>query len=416
MAIRASSSILARDVVGAMISKNTPLPCTIGTYIFTKRIGHGGFSEVFAVTHVTFNTEFVAKVMTFDNSEIQEKWEAFENEIRSLLLLNHPHVIRMYDHFHVGTQFYVILEYCRGGSLSEEILETSGMSMERFIEMGSELAHAFAYCHSCNIAHCDIKPGNILLDDYKRPKIADFGLSLISTAGEKHRQFAGSVIFTAPEITQKKPNDPMAGDVWALGVVYAMMVTGNSPWKHETIGEMKTQAAQGILTFTRHIPADIEDLIRSMIVVEPTQRVTMEDVKNHPVFRQKVPQPVTYRGKVDVRWRVGPPSSPRDADDGFGSSRSRSKVLSALSALRHRAACESVRSRVHVVAQEDTQKPALGDFSKEERQLALKAASRRGTRESHRYHLVIAPGEGPQFVEIPDDDPYAVHRAASRAA
>jgi serine/threonine protein kinase len=186
-----------------------------------------------------------------------------------------------------------------------------------------------------------------------------------------------------------------------------MMITGNSPWKHESIGEMKTQAAQGILTFRRHIPADIEDLIRLMIVVEPTQRITMQDVKNHPVFRQKVPQPVLYRGQVDLRWRpIG------DADESVGS---KSKVLSALSAFRHRSADESVRARVHVITQEDTQRPALGDFTEEERQLTLRALSRRAARDSHRYHLVIAPGgEGPQFIETPDDDPYAIHRSAGQ--
>jgi len=88
---------------GAMISKNSQLPCTIGNYTFTKLVGHGGFAEVFVVNHVVFGTEFVAKVMTFDTTEMTEKWESFEAEIRALRSLNHPHIIRMYDHFHVGT-------------------------------------------------------------------------------------------------------------------------------------------------------------------------------------------------------------------------------------------------------------------------------------------------------------------------
>jgi serine/threonine protein kinase len=272
------------------ISKSTPLPCIVGNYDFRKLIGHGGFAEVFLVSHVRFEAQFVAKVMTFDTSELDEKRDVFESEIHALLKLNHSNIIRMYDHFDIGVQFFLILEYCPGGSLRDEILEGDGLIVPRFMEVATQVIDALAYCHSHNIAHRDIKPGNILLDQHRDCKIADFGLCMATTAGRKLRQFGGSIMYTAPEIAQKKAHDPMAADVWALGVVLTMMITGTGPFKCDCLGELRQLSAQGAITFKRPVPPPIEELIRHMIVVDPDARLTMAQVRSHKLFREDVPR------------------------------------------------------------------------------------------------------------------------------
>jgi serine/threonine protein kinase len=269
----------------APLSQSTQLPCKIKDYVFYKPIGHGGFSEVFLVSHSRFDKEFVAKVMTFDLSELDSRRDSFESEVQALLNLHHPNIIRLYDHFHVGAQFFLILEYCPSGSLRDEIIDSDGLTLPRFIHLATEIIGAIAYCHSQNIAHRDIKPGNILLDSRRNSRLADFGLSLTTTAGRKFCHFAGSRLFTAPEIVQKRPHDPLAGDVWALGVMFSMMITGFPPWPCDCFGEIRQQAAQGSLQFARPIPKEIEDLIRRMVVVDPEGRLTMEQVHAHPFFQ-----------------------------------------------------------------------------------------------------------------------------------
>ena len=274
------------------IAKASDLPFVINDYTFTTMIGKGGFAEVYLVTHAQYpNKKFVAKVMSIDASEMEQKWEIFDGEVQSLLLLDHPHIIRLYDYFKVSNQFYLILEYCPNGSLHDEIISSNGLSMDRFIKISTEVVDALAYCHSHNIAHRDIKPENILLDENCRSRVADFGFSIRTEDGELLRNFSGSFLYTAPEIFQKKAHDPKAGDIWALGVSFTVMVTGSSPWQSDSMGGIKQLAAAGVLNFKKKIPEQLETIIRKMLVVEPSQRITMQQLRKEPFFNQ----PMLYR-------------------------------------------------------------------------------------------------------------------------
>jgi serine/threonine protein kinase len=244
--------------------------------------------------------------MTVEPADLAETSDIFDSESQALLNLHHPNIIRMYDYFRVVTQFFLILEYCPSGSLHEEIIEWDGLPLSRFVLVARQVVDGLAYCHSQGIAHCDVKPGNILFDEKRNCKIADFGLCMKATTGLKLKQNGGSVMFNAPEIVLKKAHDLLAGDVWALGVVFAMMVTGGSPWNCESIGELKHVTLQGTITFRRPVPAAIEELRRRMIVVEPEGRLTMAEIANHPVLRQSLRKEVRA-GIGEEMWKQWKP-------------------------------------------------------------------------------------------------------------
>lgn len=267
------------------LAKAANLPFVIRDYKFTQMIGKGGFAEVFLCEHVKFGTPFVAKVMTVDPSEVQSTWEIFDSETKALSTLNHPHIIRLYDHLQIGCQFFYFLEYCPNGSLFDEIEVTRGLPIPRFLTLASQIVSALAYCHANGIAHRDIKPGNILLDENKRAKLADFGLCMKTKIGQLHKTFSGSCEFTAPEIFLRKPNDPFKGDVWALGIVFAIMITGSSPWKCDSLGALRQLALAGNYRLNEFVPKDIADVIAKMIVVEPEKRITMAQLAEMPLFQ-----------------------------------------------------------------------------------------------------------------------------------
>ena len=280
------TNLLDMNLTKQNVAKSACLPFTLKDYKFTSVIGKGGFAEVYLVESIKFGTNFVAKVMTVDESEIQKTWEIFDAETTALSTLNHPHIIRLYDHFQIGTQFYYILEYCPNGSLYNEVQEKMGLSYPRFITVATQIVSALLYCHDHGIAHRDIKPGNILLDEYKRAKLSDFGLCLQTSAGQLHKAFSGSNEFTATEIFLKKPNDPMKGDVWALGVTFAILISGQSPWKSDSLGGMRQLAQKGFFRLPKSVPQDIREIISQMIVVDPDQRITMQQLYQNPLFHQ----------------------------------------------------------------------------------------------------------------------------------
>jgi len=348
------------------------LPFVIRDYNFTSMIGRGGFAEVYLVQHLKFRTYYVAKVMTVDPSEMASRWEIFDAETTALSSLTHPHIIKLYEHFQHNNQFIYILEYCPGGSLHDEVAGTCGLPFPRFILLASQIVSALSYCHSKGIAHRDIKPGNILLDECHRAKVADFGLCQKTIAGQLHKTFSGSCEYTAPEIFLRRPNDPMKGDVWALGVVFAVMATGSSPWKSDSLGGLRQLATAGNYRLNKSVPPLVADVISKMIVVNPSQRITMSELEKHPLFREfrksgtgKVMRQVSkLEIAMKVKWEpISRSDNPPEEgfDDGFEpeeenpSLKKLSKIHSASSSFMHAPPqVRKVRSRVHSFKPQET--------------------------------------------------------------
>lgn len=287
-----------------LLNKSLPFVCR--DYKFTEVIGQGGFSKVFKVTNIKFGTEFVAKVLHVrDEAKVSSSWETFDSEVSNLLSLDHPHIIRLYDHFHEGSDFVIILELCEQGSLSDEIKQNvNGLPLERFKVVARQVCESLAYCHSKNIAHHDIKPQNILIDQYGRAKLADFGLSLKSEDGELSTQFAGSLIFIPPEIFKKKAHDPFKADVWSLGVMFVFMITGESPWPNVPIERLKQLIFAGAYQLSRRVPHQVADLIRKMIVVDPDARIPIEKILQLPWLKEDPDE-------TDLNEKPADPLSPR---------------------------------------------------------------------------------------------------------
>ena len=264
-------------------------PQQIRDYIVQQQIGHGGFAEVFLCEHRRFKQKFVAKVIHVNEELMKSRGAAYACEIEALSDLMHPNIIQLYDHFEHDHSYVLILEYCPNGSLHDEITATGGLELPRFFQVASELVRALAYCHERGIAHRDIKPGNVLMDAAWRSKLADFGLSMRFEKGQLAREFSGSIEYTAPEIFQKKPHNPMAGDVWALGVLFAFMIGAKNPFASECLGTLKKRASTGVFKLDRRVPPEIAKIIHRMIVVNPEERITMQELAEHPLFNGALP-------------------------------------------------------------------------------------------------------------------------------
>ena len=135
---------------------------------------------------------------------------------------------------------------------------------------------------------------NILLDISNHTHLADFGLSIKVQKGQLYLSNGGSFEYTAPEIFMKKPHNPLAGDAWALGVVFAMMATGSSPWKYQSLGDLKIKASHNQTQYKKPIPDVIDDLIHRLIVINPEERLTMKQVIDHPAFKY----PAVVKNKI----------------------------------------------------------------------------------------------------------------------
>ena len=249
----------------------------INGYLFLELIGKGGYSFVYLVKNVSNNYNFAAKIIPF-NGEDHEQLKFFESEIESLSRLDHPNIIRFFDYFRFLNTMVLILEYCKNGSLQHVINQNNFLLVESFYFILTDLIGALLHMHNKKIAHGDIKPLNILFDSYHRPKICDFGLSVYYTKNDTLYRSCGSLAYLSPEIILKNNFNPFYSDIWSLGITFYQCLTGKVPFYGSNPKDILQDIYSTKITFPKHVPIPLRQLIIKMIEIKPQNRISLEEI------------------------------------------------------------------------------------------------------------------------------------------
>ena len=159
--------------------------------------------------------------------------ERFNREARTLARLDHPHIVRVYDFGHRDGVLYLVMELVDGVSLRHAITH-GGIKPQEALSMVPRICDALQYAHDHGVVHRDIKPENILLDRTGNVKVADFGLAKVDGASSgarltQTRQVMGTPHYMAPEQIETPTDVDHRADIYALGVVFYEMLTGELP-------------------------------------------------------------------------------------------------------------------------------------------------------------------------------------------
>lgn len=251
------------------------------------KIGEGGFGQVYTTNWDLYPSEtFVLKIINVEN---QKQLSTVRNEIESLGLLDNVNIIKMFKHFIIRNNYFLVLEYGANGTLERYVKEKGKLTYDSFCVMASQCLSALNECHSKGLAHLDIKPSNILLDKYYRIKICDFGFAKISKKGEKIINTSGSKYFCSPERLMGRKFEPMAADIWSLGITFYYMITGYYPWQFETIKDPETWVNKmDNICYPDGCNDKIIRLISQMLSVDPKNRTTGPKIKKNSIFNQFV--------------------------------------------------------------------------------------------------------------------------------
>ena len=139
-----------------------------------------------------------------------------------------------------------------------------------------KLSNAINYCHSKGITHRDIKLENIILDIHKNPKFIDFGFSVCSD--DKLKVFCGTPTYMAPEIVSKKEYYGKPSDIWSLGVCLYTLLVGHFPFQANSEYELFKKITKGIFQIPPNLSANAKNLIKRMLTVDPSKRITSSQV------------------------------------------------------------------------------------------------------------------------------------------
>ena len=245
-------------------------------YEIKSTIGQGSFSHCYLIYSLKYKTNFVCKIIKTDPHATTNKFsETYYAEIDALVHLDHPHIIKIYDHWKINDQMIIILEYCQNGNLSKRIANGAPFTEAQLINYTRQLIDILVYCHSNLLAHHDIKPANIFIDRYGRLKLGDFGLSHF---GGISSQAIGSLAYMAPEMFNKAPYDAYKADIWAFGVTLFQMATNTLPFKANSCEMFIKILKEGKYLIPPSVPPIISAVIKQCLITNPEERWTILEI------------------------------------------------------------------------------------------------------------------------------------------
>lgn len=256
-------------------------------FLVKDSLGSGSYSKVKKVLNARKNFEEVA-IKIIDRvkapKDYQEKFLPRELDIWSRL--SHPNVVALLRFFEDSLRVYMVLEYADGGDALKYIQKSGALSEDLSRAWMGQITSAVRYMHDQSISHRDLKLENLLIvDGGAKIKLCDFGfVKEVASQEELSKTFCGSKAYAAPEILRGRSYDPLKADIWAIGVILYIFVTGKMPFD-ETRGTKSILEEQMTLKLhwnkNVHVSTTCHNLILSMFIWEFTRRPGICAVLNH---------------------------------------------------------------------------------------------------------------------------------------
>ena len=251
-----------------------------------KEIGKGGFGLVWKVTHKKTQKVYCIKVIE-KSGIIQQKIEAQMNrEIEIMYILNHPHCLRLKNHFEDDQNFYLVMPLAHKGQLYRVLRKFRKFDERTAAQILRETISALQYLHSFKppIIHRDIKPENLLLNNGGRVLLADFGWSNFSD-GDVRKTFCGTPEYIAPEMLLKKGHDTRV-DIWSIGVLMFELLAGYSPFVAKSNQDLYQNIRRLKIQWPKDMPPLAKNLIGKILKLNPLDRPSLQEILDHQWFKQ----------------------------------------------------------------------------------------------------------------------------------
>ncbi|KAK6463986.1 hypothetical protein DFJ63DRAFT_284266 [Scheffersomyces coipomensis] len=267
----------------------------VSDFQFGKQLGEGSYSTVILGTDKHTSKQYAVKILD-KRHIIKEKKVKYVNIEKHALnrLSNRMGVISLYFTFQDKSSLYFVLDYASNGELLSLIKRYGTLSEDCTRHFGAQILDAIKYMHDNGVIHRDIKPENILLDDKLRIQITDFGTARLlekkNDESEEYpvdvraKSFVGTAEYVSPELLENKYCGK-PGDVWAFGCIIYQMIAGKPPFKatNEYLTFQKITKLQ--FAFSAGFPNIVRDLIKQILVLQPSKRATIQTIQNHYFFQ-----------------------------------------------------------------------------------------------------------------------------------
>ncbi|CCI39937.1 unnamed protein product [Albugo candida] len=252
-----------------------------------RNIGKGTHGNVvLAKRRVDGAIVAVKRVQTSQISESGKKQA--DNEVVLLQSLYHVNIVRFYDHFMIGDELNIVMEYSDGGNLRQLVKMRSREKMGPFPEAVimswfAQLVLAVAYIHGKNVLHRDLKAQNVFLTRKNVVKLGDFGISKALAGDVTANTACGTPESMSPEICRGEPYGKKS-DVWSLGCILYEMIMLRRPFEAKTLPDIFTKICIGEYpAIPQNVCSrELRLLVQLMLQLDASKRPTIEDICRFP--------------------------------------------------------------------------------------------------------------------------------------
>ncbi|XP_055075507.2 death-associated protein kinase 2 isoform X1 [Misgurnus anguillicaudatus] len=282
-------------------------------YEIGEVLGSGHFGQVRQVreraTDVLWAGKFL-KLKRGAGSRLGLERKSVEREVEILQCLSHQNIMAIKDVFESRTEVVLIVELIKGGELFDFIAEKENLTETETIPFMKQILEGVNYMHQKNIAHFDLKPENIMLLDKHATipdiKIIDFGMAHRFIQDEEYKSLGGTPQYIAPEIINFEPLTT-AADMWSIGVITYILLSGLSPFQGETDEEtLKNIVAMNYEFEPHHFSQTsnmAKDFIQKLLVRNQNERMTAEICLIHPWIKPLNRTQIARRNRSSINMK-----------------------------------------------------------------------------------------------------------------
>ena len=289
----------------------------IGYYKIVELLDKGGMGEVYLATDTRNGREVALKLLPDSSVSDQQRVRRFQQEARSILALNHPNIVTIYEIGQTDSAHYIVTERITGETLRQRLARAL-LEIPDALSIAIEVSKALEATHAAGIVHRDIKPENIMLRPDGYVKVLDFGVAKlreqeISTEAATMMKVRtapgvvlGTVHYMSPEQARGQEVDART-DIWSLGAVLYEMVAGRPPFEGEAPNDVTALILQKgkeplpLARYTREAPPELQRITTKALQKEQDKRyqtikdlrLDLENLKQEEEFKAKLEQSVS---------------------------------------------------------------------------------------------------------------------------
>ncbi|MBV8306487.1 MAG: serine/threonine protein kinase, partial [Gammaproteobacteria bacterium] len=256
-------------------------PERIGKYVVIREVGRGSTGIVYLSHDAYYGRDVAIKVYNMDAGGDEERAriarKMFLSEAHLVGMLQHPHILPIYDAGEENGHCYIVTEHVHGArTLAAYCRPDNLLRIDDTVEIMFKCAKALHYAHSRGVIHRDIKPSNIMLTQDSDVRIIDFGIALVSGSDiSRIEGIAGSPSYMSPEQVQSLELTNRS-DLYSLGAVMYELLTGSRPFRAGNLQKLLHQIVYAtpppIHTLRKDVPEELENVVALALQKDPDKR------------------------------------------------------------------------------------------------------------------------------------------------